>query len=45
MAYDTSIINWKKLTEQQLRNHIEAFAGTAFAEAARAELVRRGLKP
>ena len=41
--YDTSIIDWKSLTETQLRNHVRDFAGTAFAMAAMAELQRRGL--
>ncbi len=44
MGYDTSIIKWERLTEEQLRNHVREFAGTEFAEAAKAELRRRGLK-
>ena len=43
MRYDTSMINWKKLTVEQLKNHIECFKGTDFEMSARAELQRRGL--
>lgn len=44
MGYNAkSYCNFERMTEQQLRNQIRAFAGTEFEMEARAELQRRGL--